>query len=81
MSEEEKISISGTVIFQKINIDSKSESFQPFLYVNKDQIIHLFLKDSNPFESNILNQYDGKFITIKGFMKDNTFIVEEFLSS
>ncbi len=81
MSEEEKISISGTVIFQKINIDSKSESFQPFLYVNKGQIIHLFLKDSNPFESNILNQYDGKFITIKGFMKDNTFIVEEFLSS
>ena len=81
MSEEEKISISGTVIFQKINIDSKSESFQPFLYVNQNQVIHLYLKNSNPFENNLLHQYDGKFITVKGLMRENTFIIDQILPS
>lgn len=77
MNEEKSIqSLSGTIIFQKANIDSKSESIQPYLYINKNQIIHLFMKDSNPFENNKLHTYDGCYVTIEGFMDKETFIID-----
>ena len=66
----------GTVIFQKANAGSKSESVQPFLYISQDKIIHLFLKGSNPFENSRLKEYDGKFVSIKGKMSGGTFLVE-----
>lgn len=79
---EEKISqiFSGTVIFQKINEGSKSESTQPFLYINQNQIIHLFLKDSNPFENNNLQKYDGCNVTVEGYMDNDTFIIHSISS-
>lgn len=74
---EEKISqtFTGTIIFQRTNEGSKSESMQPFLYINQNQIIHIFLKDSNPFENNSLQKYDGCNVTVEGYMNNDTFII------
>ena len=77
--ENSQQTLSGAVIFRKIDIGSKSESVQPFLYINQNQVIHIFKENSNPFENDILHQYDGKFVTLKGSLKENTFVIEEIL--
>ena len=76
-NKEELKSLTGTVIFQKINKGSKSESMQPFLYIKQNEIIHLFMQNSNPFENTNLQAYDGKVITVKGYFNNQSFVVEE----
>ncbi len=73
----EKNELTGTVIFQKTNANSKSESMQPFLYVNQNEIFQLYLENSNPFENNQLQKYDGKNITATGHFNEVTFIASQ----
>lgn len=76
-NQKETEILSGTIIFQKINDGSKSESLQPFLYISQTEVIHLYVKNSNPFENNELQKYDGKFVNVKGLYKEKDFIIEE----
>lgn len=78
MNEEnnEIQTLEGTIVFQKNNIGTKSESVQPFLYVNQNQVIHLFMQNSNPFENNQLKEFDGKSVFVKGKIHNGTFVVE-----
>ena len=76
-AEEEIITLTGMVIFKLVNEGSKSEGLQPYLACEDEKEIHLFLKDSNPFENNQLKNYENKTITAEGIIKDNTFIIHE----
>lgn len=77
MEKQEEIkTLTGTVIFQKSNEGSKSESLQPFLYINQNEIIHLFMRNSNPFENKGLQSYDGKMITVNGYYNNHSFVIE-----
>lgn len=58
--------IFGTLVFLKTNLHSKSESVQPFLYLNKDSMVQLYVKGDNPFENESLLPFDGQFITVDG---------------
>lgn len=78
-NQEEIKTLTGTVIFQKTNEGSKSESIQPFLYVNQNEIVHIFMKNSNPFENKGLQEYDGKIVSAKGYYNNQTFVIEEIL--
>lgn len=78
---DKKDEFSGTVIFQKVNAGSKSESVQPFLYVNKDKVLHLFLKGSNPFENTKLQKFDGKYVSASGTFNGSTFIIENITAN
>ena len=76
-TELEVLTLTGKVIFKLANEGSKSESSQPYLLTSEGQEIHLFLKDSNPFENNQLKQYEDKNITAEGIMKENTFVISD----
>ena len=72
--------LTGTVVFLLANIGSKSEGVLPFLYVNKEEKIKLFLKGDNPFENKGLLPYDGKAVEVVGMKKRNgTFVIEKIL--
>lgn len=58
--------ITGTLVFLKTNLHSKSEAMQPFLYLNKDSIVQLYVKGDNPFENESLLPFDGQSITLEG---------------
>lgn len=76
-NQEEMETLTGTVIFQKSNEGSKSESVQPFLYVNQNDVIHVFMQKSNPFENKVLQAYDGKMITVRGYYNNQSFVIVE----
>ena len=67
----EKIELTGTVVFFESNAGSKSEAVLPHLYVNRHKIIRILIDGDNPFENNMLQEYDGKKITISGIEKSN----------
>ncbi|SHK66640.1 hypothetical protein [Fibrobacter sp. UWB12] len=71
-SQEQEI-LQGTVIFRQNDCGSKSERVKPFLYCNKDMIVPLFKKGDNPFENNILQEYDGKQVEIIGEVRNDVF--------
>ena len=78
MDENESLeTMNGTIIFQDVNIGSKSECRKPFLYVNQNEIFPLFMKNSNPFENNELKEFDGKQVSVTGFMNDKKFVITE----
>ena len=68
----------GTIIFLKSNVGSKSEGVFPCLYINKEKMIKVYVKDDNPFENESFKKYDGKKVLLIGkFGRNNTFMVEE----
>lgn len=75
--EEEFVTLTGKVVFKLSNVASKSESLQPYLVGENEKEIHIFLKDSNPFENNQLKDLEDKTIKAEGIIKDNTFIIHE----
>lgn len=78
MDENESLeTMNGTIIFQDVNIGSKSECRKPFLYVSQDDVVPLFMKNSNPFENNELKEFDGKQVSVTGYRSDKKFIVTE----
>ncbi len=82
MSEEKILqTLTGTIIFQKTNEGSKSESMQPFLYVNQNQVVHVFMNNSNPFENNSLQAYDGCNVTVEGYMNNETLVINSINSN
>ena len=82
MSEEKVLqTLTGTIIFQKTNEGSKSESMQPFLYVNQNQVVHVFMNNSNPFENNFLQTYDGCNVTVEGYMNNETLVINSINSN
>ena len=76
----DSVKMTGTVVFLLENQGSKSECVLPFLYVNREEKIKLFLKGDNPFENTGLLAYDGKSIAVVGKKKRNgTFVIEQIL--
>ncbi|MBQ9088129.1 MAG: hypothetical protein IJY46_05035 [Lentisphaeria bacterium] len=67
----EQKTYTGTIVFLSKNEGSKSESFYPFLYQNKNNYIKLFFRDDNPFENNIFDQLDGCVATVSGEINAN----------
>ena len=76
-SEENTRTLCGTVIFFKVNVGSKSEKLQPFLYQTQNQLVPLFMANSNPFENNAFKAFDGKLVQVTGIMKTGTFEVQQ----
>lgn len=79
-SETANIEISGTVVFIKGNIGSKSEAVLPYLYVNRSEVVKILVNGDNPFENNMLLPYDGKKITAAGCLKSNGMFIIESIS-
>ncbi len=66
----------GIIFFIKINIGSKSESSQPFLYQGGGKFLRLFKQGDNPFVNESIKYFDGKSVKITGnFGENNLFYV------
>ncbi len=61
----------GIIIFIKIDIGSKSESSQPFLYQGKGKLLRLYKQGDNPFSNESLKPFDGKTVRIEGNPDEN----------
>lgn len=80
MTEEKEnsvITLQGTVIFKLMNEGSKSEGNFPFLKIDDESIIAIYLENSNPFENNNLKEFEGKEITAEGTMKYGVFHISK----
>lgn len=68
----------GTIVFQLINIGSKSEGLHPFLYRGKGEFLKVWREDDCSFEGNSLMPYDGKNVIIEGALDEEIgiFIIE-----
>lgn len=67
----------GIIIFSKINIGSKSESYQPFLYQGYGKFFLLRKRGDNPFVNESIKAFDGKRVRITGTKNENdVFLVE-----
>lgn len=77
MNESQKLS--GTVVFVKTNIGSKSEATVPCLKIGNDTpLLKILLRNDNPFENKGMVAYDGKFVELTGELAPSgTFIVDE----
>lgn len=72
----------GVIIFSKINIGSKSERYQPFLYQGEGKFLRLRKEGDNPFVNENLKPFDGKTVKITGTQEGNDVFcvqsIEEF---
>jgi hypothetical protein len=68
----------GTIVFQLINIGSKSEGLHPFLYRGKGDFLKVWREDDYSFEGDSLMPYDGKNVIIEGTLDEDIgiFIIE-----
>ena len=68
----------GTIVFQLINIGSKSEGLHPFLYEGKGAFLKVWLEEDCSFEGDALKPYDGKSVIIEGALDEeiDIFIIE-----
>lgn len=70
--------LQGTVIFKLANRKSKSEAVLPYLLLENGDYVKIFALDDNPFENNILREYEGKSVRVEGEYNDtNMFIITE----
>lgn len=76
-SDSSIITLQGIVIFKLINAGSKSEGNFPFIKIDDESIIAIYLENSNPFENNNLKEFEGKEITAEGTMKDGVFHISK----
>jgi hypothetical protein len=76
--ERRKIMHYGTIVFQLINIGSKSEGLHPFLYEGKGEFLKVWLEEDCSFEGDALKPYDGKSVIIEGALDEeiDIFIIE-----
>ncbi len=56
----------GIIFFIKINIGSKSESSQPFLYQGDGKFLRLKKQGDNPFANESIKPFDGKKVRVTG---------------
>lgn len=79
MSELNKETKEGVIVFLKVNETSKSEAILPFLYVDANTIpISVLLENDNPFENKGLLSFDGKKVILTGITAPSgTFIINE----
>ncbi len=77
--EQQEETKTGIIIFLQVNDGTKSEVYLPFLYTSKKVApIELFFEGDNPFENNIAEKYDGKFVSLSGIQSSsNVFLVKE----
>lgn len=77
MNESQKLS--GTVVFVKTNIGSKSEATVPYLKIGAETpLLKILLRNDNPFENKGMVAYDGKLVELTGELAPSgTFIVDE----
>lgn len=80
--ENQKVSLSGTVVFLCANKGSKSEALMPFLYQGRALPPQkILLKGDNPFENKGLCAYDGARVELVGAIAPSgTFVVEQVTS-
>ena len=70
--------LEGVVVFLKYSEGTKSESRRPFLYLGRNSDpIRLWKKEDNPFENNMLHEFDGKHVIISGKLNREVFEIEE----
>lgn len=63
--------IKGTVIFQTVNVGSKSEGNHPFLRLEDGTMVKLALRGDNPFMHTTLRLYDLKNVVLEGEYNEN----------
>jgi hypothetical protein len=73
---EKPIEATGTVVFLLFNIGSKSEGRYPFLYVDRDTVYRLSLKEAVSYDDRELLPYDGKRVKASGVLSED--IRQEF---
>lgn len=61
----------GIIIFTKINIGSKSECIQPFLYQGSGRFLRLWKQGDNPFDNESIKPFDGKKVKVIGQKNEN----------
>ena len=69
--------LEGVVVFLPFGAGSKSESLKPFLYIDRDTKVRIWVKDDNPFENRLLSSFDGKYVIIKGNFNKEVFEIAE----
>lgn len=79
--DNEKQTLTGTIVFLNANVGSKSDSVQPMLYRGKDETpLPLYSPGDNPFENTSLAQYDGQAVELTGMMERGKFVIEMILA-
>lgn len=61
----------GIIFFLKINIGSKSESNQPFLYQGGGKFLRLVKQGDNPFVNESIIDFDKKAVKVTGNLGEN----------
>ena len=75
----EQLTKHGTIIFLTTHDGSKSECALPYLYCGKaEPLVPLYMENDNPFENNALTPFDGRRVTVTGYVgRNNDFIVTQ----
>ena len=68
--------LTGTIVFIKTNVGSKSEGSKPFLQQSDGKLLAVWKPGDPPFGKNTFCAFEGKTVRIEGHADpDNLFIV------
>lgn len=70
--------LKGKIVFLKANLGSKSEGEFPYIQLENGENVKIFVESDNPFENDVLSDYEGKTVEAEGeFNENGTFIATE----
>ncbi len=78
MTEDLANTLTGVVVFRKVNVGSKSEGCFPFLQTEDGELVRLAKTGDDSFEQLSLLPFDGKQVTVVGTTNEfDVFCVQE----